>query len=146
MGARSGPTLLRSRRLALTALLVAAPLTAASCGAPDPQTSAPSIGASPGLGRADWLAYTRRSLRRESCTHGEAFRRCSELHRDACEHALTPALARCATKMGAALPEHIAAGEPDAQARHELTGCMWHHAARALGPARLDVLCLLSSG
>lgn len=116
-----------------------------ACGSAPPSGDAPTIEGHPELSRADWLASSRPSLRHETCTKGSRFRRCSELDRDRCEEHMIAALAICSAAYRTKLPERITAGAANLEARNQLTGCMWHHAAIAIGPAELDMLCLLTS-
>ena len=128
------------------ALACAMPLPVGACSSAQPDAPAASIAGQPELSRDEWLAHTRRSLRRESCAPKARFRRCSDVERDECEHRMGVALKTCAGSIGPGLPARIAAGHEDAHARDQLTGCMWHHAAIELGPTHVDMLCLLSSG
>lgn len=116
-----------------------------ACGSTSASGPAPSIGGAPELDRGEWLSYSRRSLRRETCTRDSRFRRCSEVDRDGCEAQMTAALRICEAAYRTKLPARIAAGEDDRHARDQLTGCMWHHAAIALGPTQIDIACLLTS-
>jgi hypothetical protein len=129
---------LRARALVLFASIGA-------CGSTPASGPAPSIGGHPELSRADWLSYSRRSLRRETCTKDSRFRRCSDVDRDRCEREMTHALAKCDEAYRTRLPEHITAGDADTHARDQLTGCMWHHAVMSIGPADVDIACLLTS-
>ena len=98
------------------------------------------------LSREHWLAVARRALLRENCATDSHFRRCGEIERDECEHVIARSLGRCALDWGAGLPERVAAGSDDRQRRAELIGCTWHHAGMELGPARVNMVCLLTPG
>ena len=92
----------------------------------------------------DWLRATQRKIVHDHCSADVPFRQCSDTTREQCEDTIGAALRPCVKSMRERLPDRIDAGELDARLRIELTGCAWHHAAFALGPARIDMRCLLT--
>jgi hypothetical protein len=92
----------------------------------------------------DWLRATQRKIVLDHCGAGVPFRQCTDTTREECESTIGAALRPCVKSMRERLPERIDAGELDTRLRIELTGCAWHHAAFALGPARIDMRCLLT--
>jgi len=94
--------------------------------------------------KTDWLRVAQRSLEHDNCSTGGPLRRCSDTTREECDEVLAAALRPCVASMRERLPARISAGEQDERLRIELTGCAWHHAAFALGPARVDMVCLMT--
>jgi hypothetical protein len=94
--------------------------------------------------KSDWLRVAQRSLQRDHCSADTPFRSCSATTREECETTIAAALRPCVQTMRERLPARITAGEEDERLRLELTGCVWHHAAFALGPTRIDLHCLLT--
>lgn len=92
----------------------------------------------------DWLRAAQRSLRHEHCSTGAPFRSCSDLGREACDAAITDALRPCVQSLRERLPARISVAADDERLRVELMGCVWHHAAFALGPQRVDLRCLMT--
>lgn len=94
--------------------------------------------------KTDWLRATQRKIVHNHCSAGVPFRACSDTTREECETTIGAALRPCVKSMRERLPDRIDADELDARLRIELMGCTWHHAAIALGPARIDLRCLLT--
>ena len=111
------------------------------CAEPEP---VPTVAGQERPTKSDWLRVAQRSLKHDNCSAGGPFRRCSDTTREECEATLTAALRPCVASMRERLPARISAGEEDERLRVELTGCVWHHAAFALGPARVDMVCLMT--
>lgn len=97
------------------------------------------------LSQREWIRFAQRKMRSDNCSQGALFRRCSDTSRDECEQTLDLAWRRCIADRKGELPAKVSAGAQDWQLRQEMTGCTWHHAIFALGPARVDVLCLMMS-
>ncbi len=94
--------------------------------------------------KTDWLRAAQRKIVHDHCSAGVAFRQCTDTSREECESTIGAALRPCVKSMRERLPDRIDGGELDTRLRIELTGCAWHHAAFALGPARIDMRCLLT--
>jgi hypothetical protein len=95
------------------------------------------------LTQREWIRFAQRKMRSDNCSRGGLFRRCSDTTRDECEQTLDRAWKRCIADRHDELPARIGAGDQDWRLRQEMTGCTWHHAAFDLGPARIDMLCLM---
>jgi hypothetical protein len=96
------------------------------------------------LSQREWIRFAQRKLRSDNCSSKSAlFRRCSDTSRDECEQTLDRAWRRCIADREGELPQRVRAGDQDWQLRQEMTGCTWHHAVFDLGPARVDMLCLM---
>lgn len=125
----------------MTSRTIALALAAATCGG---EASPPTIAGQRELAKREWERVALRELRKESCSEGGVFRRCSDTNRDECENTIAAALRECIETNDARFPATITAGDEDEHLREQLMGCMWHHAAFALGPARVDMACLLT--
>lgn len=125
-------------RTVLAIALAAGPI---ACGG---DASPPTIAGQRELAKREWQRVALRDLRKQSCTEGGVFRRCSDTNRDECERTIAAAVRTCIDTNDAGYPDRITAGEEDERLREQLMGCMWHHAAFALGPTRVDMACLLT--
>lgn len=103
----------------------------------------PAVAPATELARGEFLRRATHALRVESCAQGGGLRRCSDTSRDECEHVLLPVLRTCSAWIEPRLPPRLVDTD-QRQHRAELMGCMWHHTAMALGPARLDLRCWLT--
>jgi hypothetical protein len=111
------------------------------CAEPEPP---PTVAGQERPTKNDWMRAAQRSITRGHCSAGAPFRSCADVTREQCEQTMTAALRPCIQTMSEQWPARISAGEEDERLRLELTGCVWHHAAFALGPTRIDLHCLMT--